>query len=237
MFFRQALLASTAVWSLSVALPTTDTNVLPSLSPRDDTQCGAGTTFYACYLNHFRGCCSVDPCALEAGCPDNPANNNHHHHYSYSTENTQISCPASGTQVFQPQMELIFPTEPAASPFPTPDLNLSRSATTQWDQLMTFTLPTEARHCTLGWTIPARRNFTAGSNALVRVLENVAPGNITRIGAADFSYWPQTPGPHEALVGTMDCKEQLQFHLTLEHRDAVYMAQDAQTGWWVRYTC
>ncbi|RAH81293.1 hypothetical protein BO86DRAFT_456509 [Aspergillus japonicus CBS 114.51] len=233
MFFRQALLASTAVLSLSVALPTADPSLPYLLSPRDDTQCIAGTTFYACYLNHFRGCCSVDPCALEAGCPDNnpnPNNNQQHHHQ-------QVTCPVSGTQVFQPQMEMIFPTEPTTSPIPTPDLNLSRSATTQWNQLMTFTLPSEARQCTLGWTIPARRNFTAGSNALVRVLENVAPGNITRIGAADFSYWPQTPGPHEALVGTLDCKEQLQFHLTLEHRDAVFMAQDAQTGWWVRYTC
>ncbi|PYH40794.1 uncharacterized protein BP01DRAFT_360940 [Aspergillus saccharolyticus JOP 1030-1] len=134
-------------------------------------------------------------------------------------------------------MEIIFPLDPAAPAISTPDLNLSRSATTQWDQLMTFTLPTEARQCTLGWTIPARRNFTAGSNALVRVLELIAPGNITRIGAAEFSFWPDTPGPHEALVGTTDCKETMQFHLTLEHRDAVFMAQNEETGWWVRYTC
>ncbi|RAL15907.1 uncharacterized protein BO97DRAFT_177310 [Aspergillus homomorphus CBS 101889] len=240
MFFRHALVATTAFLSVSTALPAVEHS--PSshlLSLRDDTQCGPRSAYYVCYLNHFRGCCSVDPCALEAGCPDN----NHHSHpndHSFNlsaAEEVRPVCSPSGTQIFQPQMEIIFPTDPAVDSITTANLNLSRSATTQWNQLMSFNLPSEARQCTIGWTIPARRNFTAGSNALVRVIEHLAPGNSTRIGAADFSFWPDTPGPHEALVGTTACKEHLQFQLILEHRDTVFMEQNERTGWWVRYTC
>ncbi|KAL2070980.1 hypothetical protein VTL71DRAFT_14006 [Oculimacula yallundae] len=34
-----------------------------------DGTCNAGKVFYSCQVNSFRGCCSVDPCALPA-CPD-----------------------------------------------------------------------------------------------------------------------------------------------------------------------
>lgn len=34
------------------------------------TSCPAGTRFYACDNNSFRGCCATDPCAL-LSCPDN----------------------------------------------------------------------------------------------------------------------------------------------------------------------
>ncbi|PVH78916.1 hypothetical protein DL98DRAFT_234986 [Cadophora sp. DSE1049] len=34
-----------------------------------DGTCNAGKVFYNCQINSFRGCCSVDPCALPA-CPD-----------------------------------------------------------------------------------------------------------------------------------------------------------------------
>lgn len=34
-----------------------------------DGTCNTGTVFYSCQVNNFRGCCSVDPCALP-GCPD-----------------------------------------------------------------------------------------------------------------------------------------------------------------------
>ncbi|KAL6827471.1 hypothetical protein J3E69DRAFT_365955 [Trichoderma sp. SZMC 28015] len=36
---------------------------------RQEDVCSPGTTFYACGANKFRGCCSVDPCALRF-CPD-----------------------------------------------------------------------------------------------------------------------------------------------------------------------
>ncbi|KAH6723609.1 hypothetical protein BKA61DRAFT_586756 [Leptodontidium sp. MPI-SDFR-AT-0119] len=34
-----------------------------------DGTCNAGKVYYACQINSFKGCCSVDPCALPA-CPD-----------------------------------------------------------------------------------------------------------------------------------------------------------------------
>ncbi|GFP53605.1 hypothetical protein ACSS6W_001167 [Trichoderma asperelloides] len=35
----------------------------------EDGDCAKDTTFYSCDANHFRGCCSVDPCDLNS-CPD-----------------------------------------------------------------------------------------------------------------------------------------------------------------------
>ncbi|KKP06600.1 hypothetical protein THAR02_01298 [Trichoderma harzianum] len=40
----------------------------PFVALRED-DCSPGTTFYSCGANKFRGCCSVDPCALHF-CPD-----------------------------------------------------------------------------------------------------------------------------------------------------------------------
>ena len=42
---------------------------LPQLFARQSTDCSSGA-FYRCSLNNFAGCCSVDPCALTDGCPD-----------------------------------------------------------------------------------------------------------------------------------------------------------------------
>lgn len=42
---------------------------LPQLFARQSTDCSSGA-FYRCSLNNFAGCCSVDPCAMEDGCPD-----------------------------------------------------------------------------------------------------------------------------------------------------------------------
>ncbi|KAM0250186.1 hypothetical protein ACHAQJ_008729 [Trichoderma viride] len=39
------------------------------LAAREEADCSPGTTFYSCDVNRFRGCCSMDPCALSS-CPD-----------------------------------------------------------------------------------------------------------------------------------------------------------------------
>ncbi|SPN96787.1 uncharacterized protein DNG_00307 [Cephalotrichum gorgonifer] len=51
---------------------------LPALFGRQiSTDCVSGENFYRCAINNFAGCCHVDPCALEDGCPtpdtDGPA--------------------------------------------------------------------------------------------------------------------------------------------------------------------
>lgn len=43
---------------------------LPELFARQNTDCSGGSQFYRCSLNNFAGCCSVDPCSMEDGCPD-----------------------------------------------------------------------------------------------------------------------------------------------------------------------
>lgn len=44
-----------------------------SLQKQDaDSECPQGSLFYVCHMNKFRGCCSVDPCALAEGCTAAP---------------------------------------------------------------------------------------------------------------------------------------------------------------------
>ncbi|KAE8374694.1 hypothetical protein BDV26DRAFT_269483 [Aspergillus bertholletiae] len=203
--------------TLTTALPTTSYS--SPLTTRDDGQCPTGKNYYVCYLNNFRGCCSVDPCALEAGCPD-------------TTEPSPPTCTPG--QVYQPKMETYI--SPSSTPVDTPNLNVSKSAATEWDQTMTFSVPQGAKSCTVMWGVPAERNFKAGNNALVRVWKGEA-ANGDSVGAADFTNWPGVAGAHTHTVGAVDCAEQMVFRTRLEKDSEVFLEQGAETGWYIDYEC
>ncbi|KAI9038989.1 uncharacterized protein KD926_010091 [Aspergillus affinis] len=228
MLFRTSALcmaASLIGVPLAAALPTTASSGL-ALSSRDDTQCEAGTAFYACKLNNFRGCCSVDPCALQDGCPDQTDD---------GSQPPLGSCPAKGekTRLFQPQMQtLILPD--TDHPKPAENFDLIKSNTTERQQIASWTLPSEAKDCSVGWSIPEERNFSAGHTARVTVFENE---DNERLGSADFSFWPETPGPRSNLVAAVDCKENLSLRLAMVLNDQVFLEQNEETGWWVEYSC
>lgn len=235
MLFRASALcmaASLISLPLAAALPTTTSiadraNSGLSLSSRDDTQCDAGKAFYVCKLNNFRGCCSVDPCALQDGCPDKSNDE--------GDEPTHGACSQKGekTRLFQPRMQtLILPD--TDHPIVEQNFHLSKSNTTERQQIASWTLPAEAKDCSVGWSIPEERNFSAGHSARVTVLDN---DDGERLGSADFSFWPETPGPRANLVAAVDCKENLALHLSMVLNDQVFLEQNEETGWWVEYSC
>ncbi|KAE8155353.1 hypothetical protein BDV25DRAFT_146515 [Aspergillus avenaceus] len=203
--------AALALFSLTTALPTTPTSLLT----RDDTQCETGKAYYVCNLNDFRGCCSVDPCALEDGCPDQ--------------NNDEPTCKDGKAKLFQPQMQTIIE---GADPISTPNFNVSNTADTKWEQTMTFKLPADAKSCSINWAVPADRNFQAGQNAVVRAYQDGKS-----IGSGDFTGWPDVEGPHSHTVGPAECKETLELRLALDKESHVFLEQGAETGWYVQYDC
>lgn len=48
----------------------------PELLGRQANKCPLGGAFYRCSVSNFSGCCSVDPCALRDGCPDDAEEGN-----------------------------------------------------------------------------------------------------------------------------------------------------------------
>ncbi|KAF7630589.1 hypothetical protein F9C07_11300 [Aspergillus flavus] len=216
MHFHKITLGATlaALLSLTTALPTTSYSF--PLTTRDDTQCPTGKSFYRCYKNNFRGCCSVDPCDLDDGCPDN---------------DTPTCTPG---KIYQPKMQTYL--LPSSDPISTPNLNVSKSATAEWDQTMTFSVPQGAKTCTLNWGVPAERNFKAGNNALVRVWQGDQVEGES-IGAADFTNWPGVEGPHLHTVGTVQCAEEIVLRSRLDKESEVFLEQGAETGWYIDYKC
>lgn len=216
MHFHTITLGTTlaALLSLTTALPTTSYS--SPLTTRDNGECPSGKVYYVCNKPEFRGCCSIDPCGREGGCPDDKPS----------------TCTPG--QIYQPKMQTYL--LPSSDSISTPNLNISKSATAEWDQTMTFSGPKDAKTCTLMWGVPAERNFKAGQNALVRVWQgDKAEGES--IGAADFTNWPGVEGPHTHTVGTVKCGEEMVFRARLDKESEVFLEQGAETGWYIDYKC
>ncbi|KAI9040747.1 uncharacterized protein KD926_007689 [Aspergillus affinis] len=264
MLFRTSLLciaASLVCAPLAAALPTEARSDM-TLTPRDGTQCAAGTKFYVCSLNDFRGCCSVDPCALKEGCPDNkngdnkpkkPGNNppinacpapntdsKPKPDISSPPPKEAPSCPPPGkkAKIFQPHTETLLE---GSSPIPTSNLNVSKTSTTDQQQTIHWTLPANAKACVIGWSIPEqekRKNFQAGSKSSVNVYAGADKNNNKKLGDGNFAFWPEKPAARTNLVAVVECKEDMLFRLQMAHEDAsVFLEQNAETGWWVEYEC
>ena len=213
MFWKSSLiLVAAGIQTISAA-------ALPPLTPRDDTQCAPGTQFYVCNLNNFRGCCSVDPCALTEGCPDNQSGG---------------QCGDEGNRVYNPGMRIVGQDGPQNN-----DFHVFKSDDSIQKQDMYFSLPPDAKDCTLKWGVPgeAEREFTVKENGLVNILEVDANGNESKIGAADFTNWDKLPEPHDHLTGKFDCKREPKFRLVPVNNGEVFIAQNDHTGWFVEYKC
>ncbi|KAH8424870.1 uncharacterized protein LDX57_002614 [Aspergillus melleus] len=301
MLFRASLVcmvASLVCAPLATALPTERARSDMALTARDDTQCPAGKAFYVCALNNFRGCCSVDPCALKEGCPDktggttpppvscpetgttnppgvsctDPGTKNPEKPKDTTKNETKPpsnscpapetdtnpnppkkptdeptdkpstspkknpTCPPSGkkTKLFQPLTQTLIPN---SSPVPTTNFNVSKTATTDQQQLISWKLPATAKSCIIGWAVPLKRNFKAGGNASVDVYVGSDKNNNKRVGNANFAFWPERDEARSNLVAVVECKEDMLFRLKMEHEDSVFLEQNEETGWWVEYEC
>ncbi|KAE8356871.1 hypothetical protein BDV28DRAFT_144784 [Aspergillus coremiiformis] len=208
------ILTLAAILSLTTALPTTT---------GDDTHCAPGTTFYHCKTNNFRGCCTIDPCALPS-CPSQTAP---------SILPTPPTCPGT-VQIYQPKTQTHL--SGSGSTISTPNFNLTKSPTREWTQTITFSVPKSATECALRWSVPAKRTFQAGDNAVVHVSQG-HPATGREIGTADFTNWPGVDGPHKHSVAKVDCMPEMVFGLRLAAESEIFLAQDGQTGWFVEYSC
>lgn len=270
MLFRApVLLMAAGLLHLATALPTEQPHSDSTLAPRDSTYCEVNKAFYVCKAKNFRGCCSVDPCTLEGVCPDKARNKNPNQDNSNSNSNSNDndnkkpdpasgtckpkpkpstpSCPPGGQKrkLFLPKMQTLVAGSP---PISTPNFNLSKSDSGETQQRMAWQLPAKAKDCTIGWSVPAERNFKAGRNSLVNVYyakdnDSKAPfyansaEDKKALGNANFAFWPETPGKRTNVVSAVQCKEDLAFRLQMVHKDQVFIEQNGETGWWVEYTC
>lgn len=215
MFWKSSLiLVAAGIQSISAA-------ALPAMTTRDDTQCAPGTAFYVCQLNNFRGCCSVDPCALTTGCPDTQPG----------------TCGEEGKhQVYNPGMRIVGKDGPQPN-----DFDVSKTDNSIQEQNMYFSLPPSAKNCYLKWSVPAadEREFTVKESGLISVFVVDANGNAGEdIGGADFTNWDKDPKAQEGhLVGSFDCQAEATFLLQPDNIGEVFLAQNDHTGWFVEYEC
>lgn len=230
------------------------------MAARDESQCAPGTAFYVCQLNNFRGCCSVDPCALTAGCPDKqpdspdkqpdspdkqpdscpgtqPDTNPEDKQPDTKPDEQPDTCGKDGTnRVYNPGMRIVGKDGPQ-----TNDFNVKKSAEKTQEQDMYFSLPAKAKECSLRWGVPAadEREFTVKESGLVNVSKVDADGNVVDdIGAGDFTNWDILPEEQDGhVVGGFDCEADPVFRLQPANIGEVFIAQNDNTGWYVEYKC
>ena len=170
---------------------------------------------------------------MEAGCPDSADNEP-----EQPEQPTQPTCKDGLARVYMPTMHTIDAANPR-SRIETTDIDLTKSAKKTTMQTMTFKLPSEAvgKDCLVNWGMPAERDFTVVDGGVVDVIETT-DGLSEKVGAANFENWPETEGPKDMnVVGSTECKEQLDFLLSLRNEGSVFMAQNEETGWFVQYKC
>ncbi|CZT45785.1 uncharacterized protein RSE6_06135 [Rhynchosporium secalis] len=94
-----------------------------------DGTCNAGKVFYSCQVNSFRGCCSVDPCALSA-CPDTDASSSSMPFSKTTSQsssrqtlasipNSILTASAATTTTIQPTSTIGIITVTSSTPTPT----------------------------------------------------------------------------------------------------------------------
>lgn len=220
---------------LSVGLHVITSAALPAasrsspLTVRDDDRCAPDTNFYVCYLNNFRGCCSVDPCAMEDGCPDDKPDDK---------SPPAPTCEKGKAKIYAPEMTSI-DRSGTSEPGPTSDIHVINSSEKTIVQTVSFVLPSAAvgKSCGLNWSVPAEREFTVDGNGLMDIKQVITPNELVEIGAADFTNWPQVKGPHSHTGGFTDCEENLTFEVELREEGEVFLAQNEETGWYIEYEC
>lgn len=215
MFWKSSLLL------VAAGLHSMSAVALPTLVARDDTQCAPGTTFYVCELNNFQGCCSIDPCALTTGCPDK-----------------SNSCgPNEGeNRVYNPGMRIVGKDGPQPN-----DFHVSKSNDSIQEQTMYFSIPAEAKDCSLRWGVPAadERDFKVEGNGLVDLHLVDEEDNVgEKIGGADFTYWDDDETAQDAhLAGAFECKAEPKFRVTPVNNGDIFIDQNDHTGWYIQYNC
>ncbi|PGH04272.1 hypothetical protein GX51_03617 [Blastomyces parvus] len=223
------------LWQTSLLLAATGTLVsaLPastnSLQARY-TECAANTQWYVCAKNKFVGCCSVDPCDMDDGCPEDGNNG----------PPAPPTCkPGSETRIFGPEMQAV--ENGKVRPEIGTDFSVSRTGSTAHDQQMTFkNIPTNAKRCSLGWYAPTDSTFTVDGNGQTYISLVQDDGTLKEIGLANFENWPGSEPAVDHPVTSTDCQETLTFrlHLNPKAKDGeVLLVQNSKSGFYLTPVC
>lgn len=246
-FSTSTIIAASAFFGLSLAHPTSEL-----VAEREWKDCSAGTSYYVCANNGFKGCCTVDPCALPA-CPSSdykspPINPN----------TTAPICAPGVHKLYSTSLHTIQPAKPDEEIFSSKNGPLNyfisnsgpgeESATSE--QVAIFSgIPASAKKCQINWSVAAERTFTVSGNGLTDVctLKSPIPEKITyntvqaavgvKVGSADFTNWPQSVGVQNHLVGSVDCSSDLALKLAIVNVGEVLLTPTPDTGFYVEYEC
>lgn len=254
-FSSSTIIAASAFFGLSLALPTSEV-----LTDREWKDCPAKTSYYVCANNGFKGCCTVDPCALPA-CPSSD--------YKSPPINPNTTAPAPPSnpgpvcapgvhKLYHTSLHTIQPAKPDTEIFSSKNAPLnyfiSNSGPGEEDatseQVAIFSgIPAAAKFCRINWSVAAERSFTVSGNGLTDIctLKNPIPEKITynsvqaaageKVGSADFTNWPQVAGVQDHIVGSVDCSSEMAFKLAISNVGEVLLTPTPDTGFYVQYEC
>lgn len=121
------------------------------------------------------------------------------------------------------------------------------------DQLIVFSgLPSTANNCSLSWSVGAGQTFYVNGTGLTdaRALTGPVPTSITFntvdpimgdiVGTPDFKDW-NTPNRNEEdhIVGNVVCSAEMAFKFGIsgDAGGSVQLLQNADTGFYVEYSC
>ncbi|KAF5026511.1 hypothetical protein F66182_1371 [Fusarium sp. NRRL 66182] len=221
-------------------------------------ECAKGTSFYTCGV--VKGCFSYDPCVgapapVAAETPDCVANNEA---TTTTTATAAATTTTSSEATITPEAIYdIFPKSPSTAKDPVMGVHLEAyNNASQVEQAIVFkNIPAGAKECSFGWIQGPRLEQTflvKNSNALAEIrqlsgfpakdvshnsikpFDNVEP----HIGAPDFSFWDDREHDWHG-AGSVDCAETLYFFAGLRDPNSdsqVYLGQDHQSGWAIKYT-
>lgn len=240
MFTTATLMSAFSFLSLCLAIP------MSNFARNDDpTACQKGKSFYNCQKNGFKGCCTIDPCALPS-CPDPPI---------LDTIGLNRICTPGQHKVYQPTMNTIFPAFPDASSKGS-ELWISQSTnpSNTRQQVVTFSgIPFTAQNCSLNWSSGSTSFNVSGSGLTDVSLVNGPPSAVInskvisaavgmKIGAADFTNWPQQKdaSAYQHIVGSApNCSAEMTFMvgIAVGNVGEVRLQLDQESGFYVEYEC
>jgi len=203
-------------------------------APIPYTECPSGYQWYTCAKNDFAGCCSVDPCDLDA-CPDIPPT-------STSPIPSATPIPSPPTQScaddgrirdYGATLWTVWRDEPQRSVGTSSIFNISQSdnRVNKVNQVITFGVHPKAISCRIGWFQPAHApGFDVVNTGVTPVYqldlgglpwdqavspngasvnwENVQPLlSEKKVGVADFTFWDEMDVEDVHSVGDIECNQ------------------------------
>ncbi|KAI1417028.1 hypothetical protein F5Y13DRAFT_153576 [Hypoxylon sp. FL1857] len=225
------------------------------LSRRGETDCSAGTVFYAC-ANGYRGCFDKDPCAL-------PPISSSPTPTTIAPAATTTAAPActNGT-IWKPTMYNLYPGEPDKTEPAVSYLQVQvQEGKPEIDQVAVFqNIPATAQKCFLNWAqaAEAERTFTVDDSGYTAVqqlsgfpgagepissasIAKYEPADKTKAKHPDFTFWDkQSKDAQTHSAGEIDCAENIYVKVSLDTLNGdghIYMEQDDKNGFYVTYTC